>query len=197
MRCCPSVPATNRHNDPVPEPLPPLADEAHFCADCRLDYASVTVEEAVAAVGAVGAAARRAVAAVPEQLWRLRPADGGWSVAEYTCHLRDVYLTYTIRLHRARTEDRPRLEPMLNDLRARRFGYNDWSVPAALDELSATASGFCEEARRMRQADWGRTVTRLPGEERTARWLLRQATHEGLHHVHDIERVARLVAGSA
>ncbi|MDA3664686.1 hypothetical protein PFJ02_22105 [Mycobacterium xenopi] len=49
---------------------------------------------------------------------------------EYVCHLRDVYLTYTIRLHRARTEERPTLEPTLNDLRARRFRYNDRDLTA-------------------------------------------------------------------
>jgi hypothetical protein len=179
----------------VPEALPPWTSEAHVCATCPLDYVSVSVEEATAAVAAVAVTARRAVEMVPAEHWRERAAEGSWSVAEYTCHLRDVYVTYTIRLHRARTEDRPRLEPMLNDLRARRFRYNDWDVPAALEELSATASGFGEEAARMRAADWDRTVVRLPGEERTARWLLRQAMHEGLHHTDDIGRVGRLVAG--
>ena len=177
--------------------LPPLAGEGHLCADCRLDYASVSVEDAVAAVRAVGDRARQAVTAVPEDLWREHPAGGGWSVAEYACHLRDVHVTYTIRLHRARTEERPRLEPMLNDLRARRFGYNGWDVRAVLDELAATASGLCEEAARMRPDDWQRTVVRLPGEERTARWLLRQVMHEGVHHVGDIQRVGRLVSRGA
>ncbi|HEV7207290.1 MAG TPA: hypothetical protein VGN54_00975, partial [Mycobacteriales bacterium] len=31
---------------------------------------------------------------------RRRPSPEVWSVAEYGCHLRDVYVTYTIRLHR-------------------------------------------------------------------------------------------------
>jgi hypothetical protein len=37
-----------------------------------------------------------------------------------------------------------------------------------LDELAAAVTGFCEEARRNQGEQWDRTVTRLPGEERTA-----------------------------
>jgi len=80
---------------------------------------------------------------------------------------------------------------MLNDLRARRFRYNERSVDAVLDELGATAAGFCEEVARMEQ--WDRLVTRLPGEHRTARWLVRQAMHEGQHHLDDISKTTSAV----
>ena len=125
---------------------------------------------------------------------RRRPRPEVWSVTEYVCHLRDVYATYTIRLHRTRTEDRPVLEPMLNDLRARRFGYNDLDVGPILDELAATAAGFCAEIAATRPTDWDRVATRLPGETRTARWLVRQAMHEGVHHLGDIRRVGAAVS---
>ena len=168
----------------------PLAGEDHVRWDCRLSYRRVPVERAVEAVRSVPAAARDAVAAVPAGARRERPGADAWSVVEYVCHLRDVYAAYTIRLHRARTEDRPALEPMLNDLRARRFRYDERDVGAVLDELAAAAIGFCEEAARVRPGEWDRVVTRLPGEERTARWLARQAMHEGRHHLRDVERTA-------
>lgn len=107
--------------------------------------------------------------------------------------MRDVYASYTIRLHRTRTEDRPALEPMLNDLRARRFRYNERDVVPILDELDATAAGFCEEIARTGPQDWDRVATRLPGEQRSARWLVRQAMHEGLHHLADIRTVGTAV----
>jgi hypothetical protein len=75
---------------------------------------------------------------------------------------------------------------MLNDLRARRFHYNEADVAAVLDELARTVAGFCEEVGHVPPDGWDRTVLRLPGERRTARWLVRQAMHEGLHHVIDI-----------
>ena len=174
--------------------LPPLAAEDHRCARCELFYPDVTVEHAVAAVRGVPDAARGAVLAVPSGKRRERPEPGTWSVTEYVCHLRDVYVAYTIRLHRARTEDRPQLEPMLNDLRARRFRYNERDVSPVLDDLARCAVGFCDEVARTGEADWSRVVTRLPGEQRTALWLVRQAMHEGVHHVRDIRLVGEWVS---
>jgi len=160
-------------------------------------YAEVSVEQAVQEIALVPDQIRSAVAAIDAgagpELLRQRPDSTTWSVTEYACHVRDVYVTYTIRLHRARTEDRPVLEPMLNDLRVRRFRYNERDLSAVLDELAAAATGFCEESRRNDGEQWERTVTRLPGEERTARWLVRQALHEGLHHLADIRRVGEAV----
>ncbi len=80
---------------------------------------------------------------------------------------------------------------MFNDLRARRFRYLDYDVYAVLDELAATAAGFCEEAARIQSDQWERVGSRLPSEERTARWLVRQAMHEGQHHLDDIRRTAQ------
>jgi hypothetical protein len=173
--------------------LPPLADEDYACAACGLRYALVTVEQAVGVIQRLPAAVQEAVWSVPVEARRVRPAPERWSVTEYVCHLRDVYVTYTIRLHRARTEDRPVLEPMLNDLRVRRFRYNERDVDAVLDELAATAAGFCDEVARNRPDQWNRLVTRLPGEDRTARWLVRQAMHEGQHHLADIRSAAATV----
>jgi hypothetical protein len=177
--------------------LAPLAAEDHRCAGCHLSYPDITVERAIATINGIAVAAREAVNAVPAAKRRERPEPGTWSVTEYACHLRDVYVTYTIRLHRARTEDRPRLEPMLNDLRARRFRYNERDVTAVLDELASAADGFCDEIAGTAEADWDRVVTRLPGERRTALWLVRQAVHEGIHHVRDIRAVGAAVSRGA
>jgi DinB superfamily len=173
--------------------LPPLAAEDHRCARCELSYPDVAVEQAVATVRGIPDAAREAALAVPSGKRRQRPEPGTWSVTEYVCHLRDVYVAYTIRLHRARTEDRPQLEPMLNGLRARRFRYNERDVSPVLDDLALCAAGFCDEVARTGEADWSRLVTRLPGEQRTALWLVRQAMHEGVHHVRDIRLVGESV----
>ena len=171
--------------------VPPLAEEDHVCPECGLCYAQLSVESAVELIRAVPTAVRETVAGIPASAHRWRPGTGAWSVVEYVCHVRDVYAVSTIRLHRARTEDRPVLEPMLNDLRARRFRYNERDVGAVLDELDANAAGFCDEADRVGPGDWARTVTRLPGEQRTARWLVRQAVHEGQHHLGDIRRLGQ------
>jgi hypothetical protein len=182
------------HDARVSDPLPPLAGEAYVCTDCGLSYPDLALAEAVVEIRAIPDAARAAVASVPEGARRLRPSAGVWSVAEYVCHLRDVYVGFTIRLRRIRTEDEPAVDPMYGDLRAVRFRYADADVDAALDELGRAVEGFCDEVADTGPDEWSRTMRRLPGELRTASWLVRQAAHEGRHHVRDIERVGRKVA---
>lgn len=173
---------------PHDEALPPLAAEDHRCPRCAIAFPDVTVDEAVETIAGLPDRVRAAIRDVPDALLRRRPDERTWSAVEYLAHIRDVYATFTIRLHRTRTEDRPALEPMFNDLRARRFGYNDGDPEAFLDELAAHAAGFRDEVARTR--DWGRVATRRPDEERTALWLVRQAMHEGVHHLADMRSAA-------
>ena len=171
--------------------LPPLAAEDHVCDACAVVYLDTRIDDAVSVIAGLPGATREAVGAISPDARRVRPSPGVWSVAEYLCHLRDVYVSFTIRLHRVRTEYQPALEPMFNDLRARRFRYNDCDIDATLDELAAAAAGICEEVARTGEGDWDRVGTRLPGEQRTARWLVRQAMHEGVHHLADIQRIGK------
>jgi len=180
----------------MPARLPPLAAEDHACDVCALVYAETPIDDAVSAIKDLPGAVREAVHAIPPTMRRVRPSPGAWSVTEYVCHLRDVYVSFTTRLHRVRTEHQPALEPMFNDLRVRRFRYNDCDLAATLEELAAAAAGFCEEVARMGEHDWDRVGTRLPGEQRTARWLVRQAMHEGVHHLADIRRIGGPPHGS-
>jgi hypothetical protein len=80
---------------------------------------------------------------------------------------------------------------MLNDLRAARFRYNNRDLAAVLDELADNVQGFDDEVARVPDDGWSRIATRMPGEARTARWLVCQALHEGTHHLGDIAAVAR------
>lgn len=170
--------------------LPPLAGEDHRCDECDMSFPDLTVIDADRVLAGIPERARAAVRGVPDERLRTRPDADTWSIAEYACHLRDVYMSFTIRLHRVRTEDAPVLEPMFNDLRARRFRYNDADVDAVLDELEAYVAGFRDEIARVSDEEWDRVGSRLPGELRTARWLVRQATHEGIHHIGDMAAIA-------
>lgn len=173
----------------MPGPVPPLPSEEHECRRCAFAYTAVAVDTAIEVIAGVPARAKSAVLGVSDEQLRARPNEGTWSALEYLCHLRDVYAAYTIRLYRTRVEDVPVLEPMLNDLRAIRFRHNRSNPSAVLTEVADNVAGFLEEAARNNEATLRRTATRLPGEERTGRWLLRQAAHEGLHHLRDMERV--------
>jgi hypothetical protein len=152
-------------------------------------YAQTRVDDAVQAIQALPEQLRAAVRAVPPGIRRQRPDPSTWSVAEYACHIRDVLVSTTIRLHRGRTESAPAVDPMFNDLRAELFRYNQADLMAVLEETGAIASGLCEEISRMNDPDWDRVVLRQPDEQRTSRWLVRHAMHEGLHHLADIAAV--------
>jgi hypothetical protein len=76
---------------------------------------------------------------------------------------------------------------MLNDLRARRF--RSTTPTSTLCSTNWIRRWGCiEEVSRFGSSDWERAVTRLPAEHRTARWLIRHAAHEGMHHTADIAR---------
>ncbi|MBV9661305.1 MAG: adenosylmethionine--8-amino-7-oxononanoate transaminase [Acidimicrobiales bacterium] len=166
--------------------LPPLAAEDHICDVCGVVYADVTVDGALQIIATLPGRIQAAVEALPEASLRQRPQEQMWSPLEYLCHLRDLLVTATIRLHRTRTEDSPAIEPMFNDLRAARFHYNRRQLGAIVDEIADNVAGFLAEAIQVPDKDWDRTLRRLPGEIRTARWLLRQTMHEGEHHLRDI-----------
>ena len=175
---------------PTPRGLPPLAPEDHVCERCGLDYSTVIVAEAVDTVRGLPERYRAAVSEVPVADRGTRPGPDVWSVAEYVCHVRDVYVAYTIRMYRTRTEDNPAVEPLFNELRAARFAYAGRDLDPVLDELAYDVAGWSTEVARTRADGWDRTCTRLPHEQRTARWLVRQALHEGLHHLLDVEEIA-------
>ena len=170
--------------------IPPLPDEDAVCTDCGVAYASIGVPAALELIQSMPGRVRTALLTIPDVIVRRRPDDTTWSVLEYLCHLRDVYAVYTIRLYRTRMEDSPILEPMLNDLRAARFRYNHRHPASILAELADNIAGLLDEAARFSDHEWQRVATRLPGEERTAAWMVRQAMHEGMHHLRDITNVA-------
>jgi hypothetical protein len=175
------------------EPLPPLAGEHHVCTGCDMSYATTGIPAALAALEQIPGQARAAALAVPEPLRRTRPAPHTWCVVEYACHLRDVYATYTIRLHRTRTELQPSLEPMLNDLRAP-LPLRPAGSGCRARRARRQRHGFRDEISRTLDAEWDRVATRLPHEVRSARWMVRQALHEGHHHIRDIAAVGRAAA---
>jgi hypothetical protein len=169
--------------------LPILAAEDHVCDVCRLTYSDVMVSDIPARLRTVTAEIHALVEGLSATQLRHRPAADVWSALEYLCHLRDVYIASTIRLYRARRETNPQIEPVFNDLRVLRFRYNEADVGGVLHELSADLEGLIDEMART--TDWDRVFTRQPGEERTARWLVRQGLHEALHHARDMRTSSR------
>ena len=168
--------------------LPILAEEGHVCVSCGLAYEDVDVGEIPDRLRTVTAEIRDLISGLSAAELTLRPDELTWSALEYLCHVRDVYVASTIRLYRARKESKPQIEPVFNDLRVLRFRYNEADVHGVLHEMGLALGGLVEEMGHA--SDWDRTFTRQPGEERTARWLARQALHEAMHHAADMRASA-------
>jgi hypothetical protein len=164
--------------------LPTLATEDHVCPTCALSYGQLAVDSIPLRMRSVNGEIRALVDTLDPDALTRRPDEQTWSALEYLCHIRDVYVASTIRLYRARKENDPQIEPLFNDLRVLRFRYNDADAGGILHEMDATLEGLVDEMARV--SDWDCTFTRQPGERRTARWLVRQAFHEALHHLADM-----------
>jgi hypothetical protein len=88
-----------------------------------------------------------------------------------------------------KSEQLPPLAPENHTCADCALAYAEVSIEATLSELAAATAGFSEDVARTDEGDWDRIASRLPGEDRTARWLVRQAMHEGVHHLGDIRRI--------
>ena len=166
--------------------LPPLFGEEHACETCRLAYPDLDVDRCLSLVAESTAALVELLPSLREAILRGRPQPAVWSPVEYACHVRDVLLTFAVRVHRGVVEDRPMLDPMYADWRAERFGYVATRLDVLCLELAAAAEGFTNEVRAVPGDAWGRLVVRRPEEVRTVRWLVRQAAHECVHHLADV-----------
>jgi len=170
-------------------PLPPLFGEQHVCGACGLVYSELPVASALGLVAGVVVELSTLLPSVPEAVLRRRLRAGEWSALEYACHVRDVLLTFAVRVHRGVVEDRPALDPMYADWRSERFGYNAAAVADVVSGMRVAADGFVAEVNAVPEDAWDREVTRRATEPRTVRWLVRQAAHEAIHHRDDIRRL--------
>ena len=165
--------------------LPPLVGEHHVCERCGLAYDRLSVLEAVGLASDGIEALVALVEGAPEEDLR-RSAAGTWTAVEYACHVRDVLVTYAVRVHRGLLEERPPVDPMYGDWRAARFGYSAAPLADVVREIRCGWRGFAAEVAAVPDAAWDREITRRPDEVRTLRWLLRQAAHEVMHHRDDV-----------
>ena len=166
--------------------LPSLPEEDHHCESCGLRYGDLTASAALALIRGCPALYRRRLRHLPADLQRRRPASGVWSPLEYACHVRDVYDVYCTRVRRTLTEHEPTLEPMRNDERAEQRAYNQQSPAAVLLDLERNVDRFAALVSEISEPQWSRSAVRFPPERRTVLWMVRQAAHEGRHHLHDI-----------
>lgn len=184
-----TVPApSNRQREPR---LHPMRSPGADCAKCGFEARTVSPSDAVAAIRSFPRRYRRLLQDAlldidfGEQIITTRPADM-WSALELTAHVRDALQVFDKRMQRIVQEDTPALADA--ELEAPPTSAHDQGVEVVLATFLSTSDEFARTASRISGDDWVRKGT-LGGADVSALDVLREAVHEGAHHLRDLERV--------
>jgi transcriptional regulator with XRE-family HTH domain len=108
---------------------------------CRIEQLIVPAEDfagRIATLAAMPSKLKDIVAVIPRDAWTQRPGNGGFSLVEHVCHLRDIDEDgYRERVARILTEERPSLPDIDGDALARERDYQSQDLEAALSAFAA------------------------------------------------------------
>jgi hypothetical protein len=167
---------------------------SYVCPECGLDYDTVSPSDGKVAIASMPRRYRGALAAAIEDdadegLIRRRPDATTWSALEYTAHVADLYELFTSVITRMNTQDHPKIDDFWDsDERAAAERYNEMEPSTVLSRLEAGAASLDKALERVDSGSWGRTATFAWG-DRDILTMMRNAVHEGSHHLRDVERV--------
>jgi transcriptional regulator with XRE-family HTH domain len=140
----------------------------------------------VAGLQAMSAKLKDIAAQIPRSAWRTRASNGGFSLVEHVCHLRDIDGDgYRVRLDRMLTEERPNLHDIDGDALAKESNYQNQDLTDALAAFTTTRWAIVAR------------LAKLTPEERQRSGIMagKQITIEGLAaamQAHDSEHLDQL-----
>jgi len=117
-----------------------------------------------------------------------RPSGDRWSVLEYGCHVRDVFVTFDARLDLMLTEEGPSLFNWDQDRAAIEGHYAGQDPAVVAEEVRGAGSQLARRFRSVEPGAWSRTGHRLDGVTFTVETFGRYLVHDPVHHLHDIGR---------
>ena len=160
------------------------------CAECGYVYDAVRPAEVPGRIRQVADEAAAACEGVEPEAAARRPAPTTWSVLEYACHIRDVFLVQRERAVLAQVEECPSVARMHRDERVSLCGYDAHPLPVVLQQLHVAAELCASVFAAMPAPAWSRRlIYNWPEpQERDLLWLGRHTVHEGEHHLMDVRR---------
>jgi transcriptional regulator with XRE-family HTH domain len=127
---------------------------------CLIEQLMVPAEDfagRVATIAATPSKVRDVVAPIPREAWTQRPGNGGFSLLEHVCHLRDIDGDgYRERVERMLTEERPSLRDLDGDALARERDYQSQDLEAALSSFTATRWQIAGRLAKLTPEEWRR-----------------------------------------
>lgn len=171
---------------------------SYVCPVCGLDYDTISPADGIVAIRTFPRRYRAALAAAMEDetdegIVRRRPAPDVWSALEYTAHVVDVLEATASHVREMRIKDRPMLpEPKRSHFDA--ISRGGGSIDAAVSHLDSAVAALVAELEKVDATDWAREAE-LPWGERDLLSTMRNAVHEGSHHLKDVEKVLAQVRG--
>ena len=178
----------------------PFTTPKERCDECGFEYAAVSPEEAAEKLRSFGRRYRAPLTRFlggedGPALLRARPSADVWSALEYAAHTRDAIRFNGYMARRTLTEDHPTMPAPNPDRTAVDNDYNSQDPTEVADELAERADKVAAMVESTDDASsWDRTAA-WEGRDGdfTALYFVRNAVHEGHHHLLDIGRVLRTV----
>lgn len=118
-----------------------------------------------------------------------RPADGGWSIKEVLCHLRDGEEVRAERMRRVVYEQEPLLSAFDQEAYARDRGYQDELTPLVLPRLVEYRTAQVELLRSVSPEAWARKGTHEESGPITLEDLATGALNHDREHLEQIRRL--------
>jgi hypothetical protein len=182
----------------------PVLTPKERCTECGFVYVEVSPEDAAEKLRSFGRRYRAPLTRFlagedGDAILRQRPEPNVWSALEYAAHVRDAIRFNGYLARRALTEDNPTLPAPNPDKAAVDNNYNDEDTVTVADGLQERAEKLAAlvEANDDPSA-WDRTaVWEGRDGDFTAIYFVRNAVHEGHHHLLDVGRVLRHVREAA
>ena len=154
------------------------------CSTCGFDPERVQPSDAVIALRSFPSRWHRVLAvhlddADPQEVPACRLTPSTWSALDHAGHVRDVLHALDIRLQRVLRED----EPVLPETHVTPpSGANEQGIAVVMAALTVGIDQFSQTIELVAPAAWGRRARRA-GRTVTALDLIREAVHEGSHHL--------------
>jgi hypothetical protein len=125
---------------------------------------------------------RAALARVPPEARKWRPAENKWSVHEVICHCGDAETNAALRLRYLVAEEKPVIVGYDQERWARTFDYHSAPLEPALAAVEAVRANTTALLRRLPEAAWSAAGTHTEsGRYTTEDWLNIYANHLEKH----------------